>query len=63
MTHKEFLQMTAIAEVCGTISAALKYDFQLEQKDLIEIHNKLSAAAGFYNWIEELQQTLNQKTK
>lgn len=63
MTHEEFKLRTAIAEVCGTICAALKYDFQLDKKDLIEIHNKLAAAAGFYNWIEELQQVLNQKNK
>lgn len=63
MTHQEFKLMTAVAEVCGTMSAALKYDIQLNQKDLIELHNKLAAAAGFYNWIEGLQQVLNQKTK
>lgn len=63
MTQKEFSQTTAIAEVCGTLSAALKYDFHLDAKDLIEIHNKLASAAGYQNWITELQQALKQKTK
>lgn len=63
MTHEEFKLRTAVAEVCGTMSAALKYDFQLDQKDMIEIHNKLAAAAGYQDWIEELTEALNKKTK